>query len=170
MWLCDNSPIHLFPSRIIQFQYSRRIRKWANHAFPASLWEFIEGPRRRSFQHMWIAITIDLYVCNLLFVLLTYSSSLLRSRLVVRVLRFLGEKCAKTGFKLWPNCDKSKFTQKLTPYPWIFTFYCIFINKYFWNFEKWKIFFQKVEKKTFKVNQGRQSGKNGILWQKGEKG
>ena len=71
------------------------------------------------------------------------------------MLRFSGEKCAKMGLKLWPNCDNSNFAQKLTPNPWIFTFYYIFINKYFWNFEKLEIFFQKVAKKNVEVNNGK---------------
>ena len=79
--------------------------------------------------------------------------------LTSRVLRFSGEKCAKMGFKLWPNCDNSNFAQKLTPNPWIFTLYCIFINTYFWNFEKLKIFFQKVAMKNFEVNNGKISTK-----------
>ena len=64
-----------------------------------------------------------------------------------RLLRFSGEKCAKIVLKLWPNCDKSQISVKSTPTPWIFTFYCIFINKYFSKLKKADVFSHQLKKK-----------------------
>ena len=108
-----------------------------------------EGERKSRFEFRLCSRVLWLLSCHLTLLHGKFIERLRKPSTLIRVLRFSGEKCAKTGFKLWPNCDKSNFTQKLTPYPWFFTFYCIFINKSFWNLEKCRIFFKNLYRKLW---------------------